>query len=364
MRLIFKLINQLGMRMTNSIRAKIAKEGNNECEFKELAKKLTVDIIGSTAFGLEINSIENPENEFNRIAEKTDALTKPIMLLKFIGFFLFPKLMALLGIKFFDDETNAFFTYAIKETFKAREKEGSSMRHDMIDLLIQARKGTLKHDEVLDQNEGFAVVEEHDVLKAKNKREWNDDEITAQCFIFFFAGFETISTAMTLIAYELVKDPEIQGKLQAEIDKVHDSLKGGDFTYEHLYKMKYMDQVISETLRIHPPVPFVDRVCTKDYTLEYDNKKVNIEVGRSFLIPIYGIHHDENYYPNPEKFDPERFSDENKHNINKDTYMPFGIGARQVFKRLVIYIFKIIKLFLIKVSSFLFPEVALEIALH
>lgn len=331
MRLMFKLINQLGIRMTNSLKTKIAKEGNNKFEFKELARKLTVDIIGSTAFGLEVNSIENPENDFMRIAEKSSDFQKPIVLFKFIGFFLFPKLMAFLRIKFFDEETNTFFTYAIKETFKTREKEGKSVRHDMIDLLIQARKGTLNHDEspeIQDQNEGFAVVEEHDVGKVKIKREWEDDEITAQCFIFFFAGFETISTVMTFMAYELVRDPEIQGKLQTEIDAVHESLNGGDLTYEHLHKMKYMDQVISETLRIHPPVPFVDRVCIKDYTLEYDGKSVDIEVGRNFFIPIYAIHHDEKYYPNPEKFDPERFSDENKHTINQDTYMPFGVGPR------------------------------------
>lgn len=45
-------------------------------------------------------------------------------------------------------------------------------------------------------------------------------------------------------------------------------------------------------------------------------------------IPIYGIHHDPTYFPNPDKFDPERFSDENKHNIQPGTYLPFGIGPR------------------------------------
>lgn len=47
-----------------------------------------------------------------------------------------------------------------------------------------------------------------------------------------------------------------------------------------------------------------------------------------FLIPIYGLHHDPKHFPDPEKFDPERFSEENKHNIAPNTYLPFGVGPR------------------------------------
>lgn len=332
MRLMFKLMNQVGSQMTSSIRQQIKNGASNEFEFKELARKFTVDIIGTTAFGLEVNSFENPDNDFMRIAKKVSDFDRPLVMLKLIGFFLWPKLMAFLNIKLFDAETNEFFTYAINETFKAREKEGV-MRNDMIDLLIQARKGNLNHDDEIKEEDnhsqdGFAVVEEHEVGKAKVKRVWEDDDITAQCFIFFFAGFETVSTAMTFMAYELLKNQDIQKKLQDEIDEVNAELKGEVLTYERLQKMKYMDQVLSETLRCHPPVGIVDRVCVKDYVIEYDGKKVDIESGRSFFIPIYSLHHDEKYFPDPERFDPERFSEENKDKINRDAYMPFGIGSR------------------------------------
>lgn len=53
-----------------------------------------------------------------------------------------------------------------------------------------------------------------------------------------------------------------------------------------------------------------------------------MNIGDAVWIPIYGIHSDPKYYPNPEKFDPERFSNENKHKINSSTYMPFGVGPR------------------------------------
>ena len=68
----------------------------------------------------------------------------------------------------------------------------------------------------------------------------------------------------------------------------------------------------------------VDRMCVKDYDLEVDGKHFTIEKGKTFLIPIYALHRDPEFFPNPNKFDPERFSDENRANIDPDTYLPFG----------------------------------------
>lgn len=79
------------------------------------------------------------------------------------------------------------------------------------------------------------------------------------------------------------------------------------------------------------PVPLVDRRCLKAYTIPPvlpDEKPVRIKPGEAVGIPMRCIHLDEKYYPNPHKFDPERFSDENKHNIIPGTYMPFGNGPR------------------------------------
>lgn len=58
--------------------------------------------------------------------------------------------------------------------------------------------------------------------------------------------------------------------------------------------------------------------------MNFDGKQFTIESGKVFYIPIYGIHHDEKFYVNPEKFDPERFSKQNRASIVPDTYLPFG----------------------------------------
>lgn len=72
----------------------------------------------------------------------------------------------------------------------------------------------------------------------------------------------------------------------------------------------------------------MDRVCVKDYEVECDGKKFTIEKETSFLIPIIGFHRDPTYFPDPLKFDPERFSEENRASIDPDAYLPFGIGPR------------------------------------
>lgn len=71
-----------------------------------------------------------------------------------------------------------------------------------------------------------------------------------------------------------------------------------------------------------------DRVCVKDYDVNVDGKTFTIEKDKVIMIPVFAFHRDPKYFPNPMKFDPERFSDENKHNIDPDTYLPFGIGPR------------------------------------
>jgi hypothetical protein len=94
------------------------------------------------------------------------------------------------------------------------------------------------------------------------------------------------------------------------------------------YKWQILFNVaFTETLRLYPPGAAVDRVCVQNYTLMSD-PPLELHPGDNIMIPIYGLHHDPNYYPDPDRFDPERFSDDNKHNINPVTYMPFGIGPR------------------------------------
>lgn len=83
-----------------------------------------------------------------------------------------------------------------------------------------------------------------------------------------------------------------------------------------------------ETLRKYPPGPFLNRICTKEYKIP--GTKIIIEKGTTVQIPVYGLHHDEKFYPNPKQFNPNRFhSESSKEKSFADMpFLPFGVGPR------------------------------------
>jgi cytochrome P450 family 6 len=88
--------------------------------------------------------------------------------------------------------------------------------------------------------------------------------------------------------------------------------------------------VFTEILRKYPIVAFLDRMCCSDYKLPSPagNGTVTLPAGTNVYIPVLGLHHDPQYFPEPEKFDPDRFTEENKHIRPNYTYIPFGEGPR------------------------------------
>lgn len=329
MRQMFEFVSTIGIQTAETLRQDIENGKDGVFEFKDFASKFTCDNIASCAFGIEVNSFKNPSNDFLKIAKKVMNFTGIKTGLKMAGYFVFPKLMKYLKIRLLDKDGCDFFENVFYDTIKTREKLGI-VRNDMINLMLDAKKGKLAHNNN-DENtvDGFATVEESHVGKSVVTRKWDDQDLAAQCFIFFLAGFDTVAQTMSFVAYELACNPDIQQKLYEEILDVVNEVDDQKITYEQLQSMKYLDQVVSESMRKWPAAPVTDRLCVKDYELKYDGKVLNFEKKvHSVFIPIWSLHRDPQYYPDPEKFDPERFSDENKHKIQDFTYLPFGAGPR------------------------------------
>lgn len=179
--------------------------------------------------------------------------------------------MRKLKIFLFDQETTNFFRETILGTMKVREQQGI-VRHDMINLLMQAKKGNLNYEKETEKiAEGFATVKESHVGKNKVLRKWDDEDLVAQCLVFYLAGlynkifiinrnqnylfpkgFESVSRMMSFVTYELMANPDVQRKLQDEIYELNEHLDGEKLNYEHIQSLKYLDQVVSETLRLWP----------------------------------------------------------------------------------------------------------------
>jgi cytochrome P450 family 9 len=234
-------------------------------------------------------------------------------------------LFQLLRVKVIPPRVSDYFSKIIEETIRTRT-EKQIERPDMIHLLMEAQKGRQHLDEEVKVSEGFSSVSESEMTKNRRDQEITLEDITAQAFIFFLAGFETISTVLAFTFYELAVDQDVQNRLRDEIQSI--SAKP---TYESLLGMKYLDMVVSEALRKWPSAVVTDREVSKEFTIQPTQpgeKPLGLEKGIVCWLPMFAIHRDPRFYPDPEKFDPERFNDENKHKINPTMYMPFGAGPR------------------------------------
>nr|QZM07471.1 cytochrome P450 monooxygenase CYP9EK1 [Lasioderma serricorne] len=330
MRNMFGFMNTCAQNFVNSFVKK--NEDVIEVEMKDIVTKYTSDVIASVSFGVECNSVANPENEFYTMGTQ---LTNPSRNIfpKIILFAVAPALAKMFKMTVFPTQVTDFFRQIVQETIKIRQ-EKNIFRPDMIHLLLEARKGALVHENTntSDGDTGFATVQESELGKQKKfmTTKLSDDDIAAQALAFFFGGFDTTASTICFMSYELAKNPDVQGKLQQEIDVVLET-SNGKVTFEVLTRMKYLDQVISESLRKWTPGLQNDRLCIKDYVIEPERpneKPYLIKKGDVVIVPTIGLHYDPQYFPNPEQFDPDRFSDENKKNIVPGSYIPFGNGPR------------------------------------
>uniref|UniRef100_A0A6M2E1U2 Putative cytochrome n=1 Tax=Xenopsylla cheopis TaxID=163159 RepID=A0A6M2E1U2_XENCH len=281
----------------------IAVQNKTELEIKDILARFTTDIIGSCALGIQCNSLKDPKAEFREIGK---IIMTPSIIETVKGAFAltFRSLAKRLALTTSRPEVSEFFLRTVKDTIHYREENNVS-RKDFMQLLMQ--------------------LKDNDTSGDKTKMTLTTNEIAAQAFIFFLGGFETSSSAMSFCLYELALHPEIQKRARDEIKQVINK-HGGEITYDALTEMEYLDMTISETLRKYPTLPVLNRECAKDYKLPGTNTV--IPRGTPIFIPVGGLHHDPQYYPEPDKFDPERFTEENKAKRHHFAYLPFGEGPR------------------------------------
>lgn len=344
MRQMFELVTDTAYEMTQYFRQQTADGQQFHTEVKEMFSKYTNDVIASTAFGIKVNSFKDRDNAFFLTGKKIQNFSGLKFAIKTILLLVCPKIYLLLGLQFLDRSAAVFFKAMVLDTIAERTKHGI-FRPDMINILMQLRNGVesevsnVAGGQTKELNDGFATTDELSVgnVESTTTRQWTDDELVAQCFLFFLGGFETSATALMFTAYELAINPDIQERLYAEVAETNRKLGGKKLPYDELQKMKYLDQVISEMLRLWPPAVVMDRVCSKDYEYNDDGStQFRIDKGTLVWIPIYGLHHDAKYYPEPERFDPERFSDAHKGDIVAGSYLPFGVGPRNCIGRLML----------------------------
>nr|QLI62188.1 cytochrome P450 39 [Streltzoviella insularis] len=323
-----KLMMPFMTEVSNNIINYLKEHQGEDIDAADLMRRYTNDVIASAAFGLQVDSLKDKDNEFYTIGQTLLNFTGTQRLIMYI-YEVFPQLGKVLGLKFFPDRTVNFFREIVTSTMEYREKNKVE-RPDMIHLLMQASKGNLKQNSAdsTEKDVGFAIAE--DITNTQGKiRDWSLTELTGQAFAFFAAGFETSSTILTMCSHELAINPDVQEKLYQEIKEFKE--RNSTLTFENVGQLKYLDCVLNETFRKWSPALIMDRVCTKPYELpppKEGSKPYRIKPGDIIYNSVNSIHLDPKYYPQPKTFDPERFSEENRHKLKPFTFMPFGIGPR------------------------------------
>ena len=151
------------------------------------------------------------------------------------------------------------------------------------------------------------------------------DQITGQGIIFLAAGFETSASSLSTLCFNLAKNPEVLDRLLEEVDEVVERCDGV-VDHETISDMAWLEACIKENLRLCGPVARIDRLCKKDWTSP--DGRMTIKAGTYVRFPFYVIHHNPEFWPEPELFQPERFLKENSHNIVPYSWIPFGAGPR------------------------------------
>ncbi|XP_069699318.1 cytochrome P450 6j1-like [Periplaneta americana] len=279
---------------------------------KETMSRYTTDVISSCAFGIDSNTLSNPNAEVRlKLRKFFDYSVMKGVASMFMMFA--PALQNFFGLRFLDSDASNFLRSTVWNTVDYREKNGV-VRRDFLENMIELRKGSTQ-----DKTNGVVG----------DKFKIDGDTFIAQCFAFYFGGFESSGSTLTFALYELALRPDIQARLREEIVQVlarHDN----QVTYDAIQEITYLDMVISETLRLRPVLGFLDRVCVKDYQIPHPSGKgqITLPAGTPVYISMLGIHHNPDIYPEPYKFDPERFTEENKQKRPGVSHLPFGEGPR------------------------------------
>ncbi|XP_050421474.1 probable cytochrome P450 6a14 [Adelges cooleyi] len=290
-------------------------EIGDQVEFKELLARFSTDVISIVAFGFETNSLANPDAEFRAVGRSLFTIRLETIIRNAMNA-LAPNLIGLFKVRSIKKEHADFFYNVVNETVKYRE-ENNVQRNDFLDLLLKIKMG---HNLADDESRAIFNGNEN-----KDDFEFTMDVLVAQCFVWFIGGYETSSITLTFTLFELTQNPEVQARVQEEIDTVLDR-HGGKITYEILQEMTYLDMVVSEALRMYPPVPNLTRKTINPY--KFADSDFTMAKGLQAVIPVYGIHRDPKYWPEPDSFIPERFTEDEKRNRHQYAYLPFGAGPR------------------------------------
>ncbi|XP_062562582.1 probable cytochrome P450 6a14 [Armigeres subalbatus] len=301
---MFLTVREIGLEFSDSFEPYL--EQKKPVDVSAQAAMFTCDVIGSCAFGLNCNALKDGSTKLLDLADKIFH-PRPLQMVWMLLLISFRELAVKLRLKQTPADVESYFVDVVRKTVEHREKNNIT-RPDFLQLLMRLKnKGTVDENEE-DSNETITM-----------------NEVIAQAFLFFFAGFETSSKALSFALFELAINPEIQEKTREEVQRTL-AKYDGLITYEALKDMTYVEQVVNESLRKYAPVGQIVRIANEPHRVR--SPDFTLEKGTMVMIPVHSIHHDAEIYPDPSRFDPDRFTPEAIGGRHSHSFLPFGDGPR------------------------------------
>ncbi|XP_067931669.1 cytochrome P450 3A11-like [Watersipora subatra] len=271
-------------------------------DVKQCCGGYTMDAISSTAFGVQLDSQKDPDhpmtvnaNRLLGLQRSRTFISKIKARLLFAAFLLVPyKIQKRLGISILDADALHHFETVTSKIISDRGLEDSREK-DFVQLCLSQLI-----DDPKISDSGSQVDRYGQVWSSKGLTK---NEVIANAILFFLAGYETTSLTLHYVFYELAMNPDVQERLY---DEIKENVGSDIATYEELMKME------------------LDRLVDRETTVE----GIQLPTGCMVSAMVYAIHHDPEIWPEPSRFDPEKFSPANKEGRHQYAWIPFGLGNR------------------------------------
>ncbi|XP_055845079.1 probable cytochrome P450 28d1 [Episyrphus balteatus] len=297
---VYPVTKEVCGKLTKYIKNLCSKADPKGYDAKDISLRFTSELVTDAVLGVKAESLSDNPTPILGMTKKLFELSTAFAFYSFLAG-LWPTIKKFYKVKFFQKDCEDFFLGLLEKSLDLRRVQKTD-RLDFMNYMLQVQE----------------------------KKRFNNEQLLSHMMTFLIDGFETSATAITACLYQLAKNPDEQEKLRSEI--LNNLDKNGELEFEYLEEPSYIEQCLHESIRIIPPAVIHKKLCTEP--CEWTNRNgVKLQLNRDDIVvlPAFALYHDPHYFPNPEKFIPDRFSEENggvKKYREMGVFFPFGDGPR------------------------------------
>lgn len=276
--------------------------GEQEVDVNNAMMVLSLEIIARTLFDAEVTpEIRSINDETNSIMRLYNFLVAFPALERFLHL----PLPGVIAFRRSKAKLDSIVQGMIQQRRRELSGEGEP-RGDLLTLLVQAGA--------------------EPTLGRSNAQTWSDPEIRDEVLTIFLAGYETVANALTWALYLITQHPAVEARIVEELEAVlteHDMPRAP--TLDDVPRLRYVEQVFAEAMRLYPPAWAMGRLAVRDVQFG----PYRVPAGAHVFTSQYVMHRSAEFFPDPLRFDPDRFTPENRNRRDRFAYFPFGGGNRQ-----------------------------------